>query len=288
VSASLRAELYAANRAQSERCGRYIVRVYVLRALQLLGRAKDGSNNADGEYSVCDPRLTLTCDGTTHNTCVELNKINPKFYQSFDFAQVPFPSSGATLTIQAWDERVGSLSGTRRLIGQTDINLENRFYSSQWQFGTTNGRTRPTERRALYRPLRHASIPQGFVEVCIDILPLADVRLRPLDYLLSPPKREPWDLRVVLYKTRNVKPASVYHTSEADGGECCCWAWCAPPDQSDLMLAAGLMGSRNAPGHTDVHVRCVDGQGLFNWRMTQKIELPAPEQETRLKLQICM
>ncbi len=73
-------------------------------------------------------------------------------------------------------------------IGQTLISLENRVYSKQWRKNR-----KPKERRALFLSSTgkyYGRLPQGFVEVCIEILPQADSGVRELDYLLHPPQRK--------------------------------------------------------------------------------------------------
>jgi len=129
---------------------------------------------------------------------------------------------------------------------------------------------------------RHGRMPQGFVEVCVDIMPQAEAGKRPLDYLLKPPVRVPWELRVILYRTRGVTPKKIYHGED----ECCCCDVCLPPNQSDVKLVCGLSGSKEEPSGTDVHLRCIDGEALFNWRTIHALDLPAPDPLCTLKLQI--
>jgi hypothetical protein len=69
--------------------------------------------------------------------------------------------------------------GTGELIGSTDISLENRLYARQWQSAR-----RPTERRPLLAS-KKGRMPQGFIEVCLDIFPETDAGLTPYHYLLS-------------------------------------------------------------------------------------------------------
>jgi len=154
--------------------------------------------------------------------------------------------------------------------------LENRLFSTQWQVGR-----KPLERRALFSSKR-GRMPQGYLEICIDIVPESKASETPLDYLLKPPTRVPWEMRVILWKTRGVTPKKIYHADD----ECCCCDICLPPNQSDVKLVAGLTGSTQKPSATDVHLRCIDGEALFNWRTIQNIDLPAPEPFCNLKVQV--
>ncbi len=250
-----------------EKGARFGCRVYLLRGLGVFS----GSGSGRG-----DPYFTLSVNTDTQRSDPVEADVNPKYYKSFDFPQIEFPGENTILTIQAWD---ASGIGGHSLIGETSISLENRLYSNQWDL--VNGR-RPMERRALYNNERRGRMPQGFVEVCVDIMRMADFGRRPLDYLLNPPKRVPWEMRVILYRTRHVTPKKIYHGED----ECCCCEICLPPNQSDVSLVCGLAGAKQEPSSTDVHVRCIDGEALFNWRTIHNIELPAPEPYCNLKVQI--
>jgi len=105
---------------------------------------------------------------------------------------------------------------------------------------------------------------------------------RPLDYLLAPPTRLPWELRVTLWNAEKVTAKQIYK----HGDECCLCDICLPPNQSDVQLVCGLSGSKEPPQVTDIHYRSIDGEGMFNWRTIHQVELPQPEALCNLKLQI--
>jgi hypothetical protein len=242
----------------------YVVRVYVLRGLQLITKK--------GKAKSCDSYVSLKVSGEAQKTDIVDKTQNPKFYKAFDF-KTRFPDVETQLTVSVFND--SGLFGDD-LIGETSISLENRLYSKQWQEGR-----RPTERRPLFTG-KKGRLPQGYIELCIDIVHESEAGKRPLDYLLNPPTRIPWELRVVLWNTKNVTPKKIYKKE----GDCCCYDLCAPPNQSDIRLACGLCGAKEKPSTTDTHLRSVDGEGMFNWRTKHIIELPAPEPLCNFKVQV--
>lgn len=150
----------------------YCVRVYLLRGLQLV--------STGGKAKSCDPYVTCEIQSSTGNekkqTKIQEGTLFPKFYQCFDFDRVSLPAIGSSLKISVQND--ASIFG-KSLIGTTEISLEPRIFSRQWQIAR-----RPVERRRLLLPER-GQIPMGFIEVCVDIIPQHLSGDRPLDYLLN-------------------------------------------------------------------------------------------------------
>jgi len=244
----------------------YCVRVYVLRGMQLRTRK--------GKASACDPFVTLSVAGQPIQQTEILDQtINPQFYQAFDFPRARLPGEDSILTLSVYNDncRFG-----QELIGTTDISLENRLCSKVWQAGQ-----KPIERRALKKS-KTGRLPQGFLEVCVCLIPMHDAGNRPLDYLLNPPRRLPWELRVTLWNARNVTIKKIYKNDD----DCCCYDLLAPPNQSDIKLICGMSGNKQLPQATDTHPRSIDGTGNFNWRCIFDMDLPAPKMLCNLKLQV--
>eukprot|EP00455_Lapot_gusevi_P044048 TRINITY_DN5451_c0_g1_i6.p1 TRINITY_DN5451_c0_g1~~TRINITY_DN5451_c0_g1_i6.p1 ORF type:complete len:1341 (-),score=444.12 TRINITY_DN5451_c0_g1_i6:44-3847(-) len=241
----------------------FAVRVYLLRGLQL--SCKSTAN--------CDSFIKLRVGKQEQKSQIIYGACNPDYYQCFQFDNITFPSVDTVLTLAAYDDN--DPMGTR-FIGETSITLEQRLYSRQWQ-----SKTKPIERRFLF-PDAITRMPQGMVELCVEIVPMNQSGVRGLDYLLEPPRRLPWELRVITWNTRNVTPKSVYHSED----ECCLCEMCLPPNQSDIRLACKITGSPQAPSETDIHLRSIDGEGNFNWRHILNIDLPAPVPLSHLKVQI--
>ena len=92
----------------------------------------------------------------------QLDQPNPKFHKHFDFT-VEFPGA-APLIIKAYD--YDDLFGDD-LIGETVVDLDDRFFSPEWQ----SIKEKPVE----YRQLRHPSstVSQGVIKMWVEILPTA-------------------------------------------------------------------------------------------------------------------
>jgi len=251
----------------------YCVRVYILRGLQL--------SCGKGKASGCDPFVSVSmAGGEAQKSAVLDGTLNPQFYQCFDFQRVPFPALESSLTISVFNDNT---LFSADLVGETEIHLENRLFSKPW-----NAAQKPIERRALKRS-KTGRLPQGFIETVVEIIPMHLIGTRVLDYLLNPPKRMPWELRVILWNAKNVTLKKIYKDgSEGCCGGCCdcCVDICSPPNQSDIKLIAGMSGSKQPPQATDTHPRSIDGTGNFNWRCVFDVELPSPKMLSNLKLQV--
>jgi hypothetical protein len=87
-------------------------------------------------------------------------------------------------------------------IGSTMIDLEDRWFSQAWQSHPRE--KRPLEWRELWSPA--SMFPQGRLSVLVELLPAAEASLVP-PWPVERPVRQPWEVRVVVWRTRNV-PAS--------------------------------------------------------------------------------
>ena len=118
-------------------------------------------------------------------------------------------------------------------------------------------------------------------------IPLQICSPRPAARALRPPlKRLSWEMRVILWNCRKVTMKKIYKTEGAGGCCSCCYDLCAPPNQSDIKLIAGMSGSKQAPQATDTHLRSTDGDGMFNYRCVFDLDLPSPKMLCNLKVQV--
>lgn len=118
-----------------------IVRLYVISAYDL-------SSRDNGSPS--DPYLYLTLGNKIYNEKENyiLDEPNPDFYKSYDF-EATFPGCPPlNLSIFDYDDLFGD-----DLIGETKIDLEDRFFSPDWQ----SCKYKPIE----YRQLFHSSSSIG-------------------------------------------------------------------------------------------------------------------------------
>jgi hypothetical protein len=169
------------------------------------------------------------------------------------------------ITVLDWD-RIGS----DEVIGFTDINIEERFYSCR---GYTAPRINPDYAKAVelndpaaYFGLNHygcytekrmlrseSGLAAGTVEMWIDVFDLSEASVvvpRPID--IAPPPPIPMELRVTVWNVRDCEL-----TDEAITGEM----------MTDIYVRAWVDGMQSLQQNTDVHYRSLDGSGSFNWRM---------------------
>lgn len=131
-----------------------VVRVYML----------EGFNFANKDIGTAsDPYLTLSCGKRVYNerNNYQLDTPDPKFYKMFEF-DAEFPGA-SPIKIQAFD--YDDLFGDD-LIGETVIDLDDRFFSPEWQ----SLRHKPVEYRQLFHPSSTGS--QGVVKLWVEISPL--------------------------------------------------------------------------------------------------------------------
>lgn len=105
------------------------------------------------------------------------------------------------------------------------------------------------ETRVLTNRL-YPGFPQGKLEMFVDIFPQRWGLPGPkLD--ISPPKPRKYELRVIVWNTKDVKPQETNFLGE---------------EMSDIFVKCNLVGTDDIQ-KTDVHYRSLNGDGMFNWRM---------------------
>jgi hypothetical protein len=210
-----------------------VVRVYVIDAEGLPD--KDDDSNSD-------PFLVIKLGKTIYNEkkFYQPDTPNPKFNKCYEFpASLPGASK---LTIQLFDyDRFDADD----LIGSTEIDIEDRWYSSKWR----NLKYSPIETRELYHP--SSSMAQGKVRLWVEILP-KDVPATPL-WNITPKPSLDYELRVVVWECKDVPNVDI-------------------EDASDIYITAKLPDGQHH--RTDTHIRSQKGQGNFNWRMVFPVQLP--------------
>lgn len=144
------------------------------------------------------------------------------------------------------------------LIGATTIDIEDRFYDSNWK----DIPHKPIEARKLYHP--DLSNVQGSVIMWLELLDQksnlenseVDIRLPPVNHM---------EMRLVVWKTRDIPMMDVEETS-------------------DVYIAAFVDPKKSQT--TDTHFRCVNGEASFNWRILEKIEYQPKLDHTTLNVQV--
>jgi len=135
-------------------------------------------------------------------------------------------------------------------IGETHIDLEDRFFSPEWQ----SIKEKPIEYRDLYHP--SSSISQGTVKLWLEIIPTSLGMKDQIIYDINPKPVEEYEVRVVIYDTRNIKMMDVEGTSD--------------------VYVKAFFDSKNAK-ETDTHYRCTDGKASFNYRLLFSLKHPTKD-----------
>ncbi|CAM9789335.1 unnamed protein product [Discosporangium mesarthrocarpum] len=227
------------------------VRLYVLKAFRL--RAQDTQSNKADPYV----KVELGKEKISRREAAITGEINDVPLLQYFELKCKFPGS-SKLQVHIYDrDPLGSLSDDH--IGTTIIDLEDRWFSKEWQekvWDKTDPnkpilRT-PAEMRSLWNPT--CSGPQGSLELWLDILTAKDVsRVPPAD--ISPPPKSKFQLRVIIYKVKD---------------------WQLPGDSFTGMTDMYIRGKLGNDLHwqvTDTHLRA-QTRASFNWRFVFDMEMP--------------
>ena len=212
----------------------YKVRVYVLRALQLSSIYRNQS-----------PKTYLKF---IYNGAEEIDDgsvregIYPEYYRSKEFESVLMPGT-AKLRIEIWERETVKDS----LLAYTEIDLEERIFSTKWQ----EQEKKPVEKRNLINDVYGS---RGRLEMWIDII---SAKSKEPMTVIYPKIQLPYELRVIVWETKD----------------------CVFKDEitkaNDLYGRGGVMrGDRFF--ETDTHWRCRN-KGSFNWRWKFDVMLPVDE-----------
>jgi len=230
------------------------VRVYVLKAEGLSARDFD----LKGNPLASDPYLKVTIAGKTQSTRARYKSktLNPEFYEAFEFP-INLPGDALLrIDVVDWDGLGDDL------IGSTEIDIEDRYFSEDWR----NLPMVPVETRTLRLPSKKTSC--GLLTMWVDIVPPNQAKHEPLCDI-SPPPLQDLELRVVVW----------------DVADCPCYD---AEGQSDLYVKANCnLALKDHTQSTDVHYRSKTKKGSFNWRMAWPLQLSlASKSFPRLRLQV--
>eukprot|EP00002_Diphylleia_rotans_P036357 TRINITY_DN799_c0_g1_i1.p1 TRINITY_DN799_c0_g1~~TRINITY_DN799_c0_g1_i1.p1 ORF type:complete len:1445 (-),score=361.51 TRINITY_DN799_c0_g1_i1:290-4624(-) len=213
----------------------YVIRVYILKGIGLSPRDDNGFS---------DPYIVLELGNTkiTNRDNKQEKTLDPEFFECHELTTtLPGPS---ILTVSVFDY---DLIGSDELIGSTEIDLENRWFSKEWKAF----KNKPLENRTL--KIATSRAPQGKLQMWVDIIPRAEAHKHPkID--IAPPPKEDFEVRLIIWRARYmVNKDSI-------------------TDQNDLYITADLTGCKK--DRTDVHLRAKEGKGSFNYRMIFPVKLP--------------
>ncbi|AFZ81070.1 hypothetical protein BEWA_004780 [Theileria equi strain WA] len=159
---------------------------------------------------------------------------------------------------------------TEHVLGSASIDLENRWFSKQWQHMIRKDSV-PIEKILLYKD----GTVQGYVNVIVQLVKFENfTMLRPLTF--NRPPTSTVEVRLVIWSTRNVSLGS--SENGKSGG------------MLDLYVVSrldcqGYRGNHPLEQKTDIHYNCDHGNASFNWRIVYP-EINTPTGACHLQLSV--
>ncbi|KAK3276739.1 hypothetical protein CYMTET_15213, partial [Cymbomonas tetramitiformis] len=246
-----------------------VVRLYILRGLKL--SPKDVSVNS------CDPYLLVELGSLPPHNGRERyieKTLHPQFHEMVQFTTTLPGMSNMVVSVYDWDKYTSD-----DLVGKTIIDLEQRWFSEEWQKLTTpttdseGNRTAammPLERRVLTPSGDSEEQSQGALDMWLEMFHEVEERDNPvMDITPAPPVMV--EMRCVVYEARNMTAKDVATL------------------QNDLyirVIVQGIDGKGNIyqqAQETDTHWLASGGKGSFNYRLVFNLELPL--RQPRLRIQ---
>ena len=212
-----------------------IIRVYILELKDL--PAKDSLSDSDPYIKIYFGEQKKFDEQKNHHN----DEKNSAWYKYYDILST-FPGE-STLKIEVWDYNPIFKD---ELIGSTSIDLEDRYFYSDWQ----QLKFKPIETR----PLKHPDISgqQGNILLWVEIFEKSDsLNMTPWQIAPEPPSKI--EMRLIVWETEEMRMMDV-------------------EDTSDIYVTAFM--DQNEKQSTDVHFRCQTGNASFNWRIVMRLDVP--------------
>ena len=251
------AESLQVHRLEERGPQRVKVRVYIVQATELWSRNPDKCRPYLQLQMKVPKRSEATFQGFNafHDDSFNLKEGTNPFFGAMYELDGRFPDV-TQLEIRAYDSS-GGITGAD-FIGATTIDLEDRWFNPKWQVMKSKKKFL-REFRSLY--LKDSTVPRGTVEMWVEMYdPFEAVNAKVTDIRM--PKTDMWELRLVIWETRNVPP---------------------PDDQNYIsMYVTTELSYRGMDGKwrpdqyqsTDTHWWVDNGVGSFNWRKKFQLEVP--------------
>ena len=166
---------------------------------------------------------------------------NCKWYKYYDISGEMPGSSNLKIEVLDYDDILSD-----DLIGYTVIDLEDRYFNSDWQ--------KLVEKPVEVRPLIHGDLngAQGYIYLWLEIFE-ASQKSSKIPWKISPEPIVEYQVRFVIWETEDMEMMDVEGTS-------------------DIYVIAYF--DQNEIHKTDIHYRCQDGAASFNWRLLMPLKLP--------------
>jgi hypothetical protein len=212
-----------------------IIRVYILELRDL--PAKDALSDSDPYIKIYFGEEKKFDEQKSHHN----DKKIVSWFKHYDILSM-FPGD-STLRIEVWDYNPIFRD---ELIGFTSIDLEDRYFNSEWQ----QLKFKPIEIRNLVHP--DISGQQGSISLWVEIFDRKDsINMTP--WQIAPEPLSKVELRLVVWETEEMRMMDAEDTSDIY-----VTAFVDPKDKQS----------------TDVHYRCQTGNASFNWRIVLPLDVP--------------
>ena len=222
-----------------------IIRVYILEMNELAKKDK---------FSESDPYVKLYLNNKlviNEKKNYQEDQKNCKWYKYYDIPGEMPGSSNLKIEVMDYDDLLSD-----DLIGYTIIDLEDRYFNSDWQ----NMVEKPVEIRPLLN--LDFTLAQGYVYMWLEIFETA-IKSQMEPWQIAPEPITEFEVRFVVWETEDMEMMDVEGTSD--------------------IYIVGYIGQKDSQ-KTDIHFRCQDGNASFNWRMLLPLEIPT--QKPLLTIQV--
>jgi hypothetical protein len=236
--------------AQVAKTRPYVLRVYVETGHNLVPHDDNGFS---------DPYLILSTGKQVFKDIdnVKEKTLQPEYYKMYTLrGNLPEEHQ---LKVQLYDK---DQIGADEFMGETKYDLEMLWFSDEWR----KLNPKPKEFRTLWTNL--SSFPQGKLKMWIELLTPEEAAVQE-PYPIAPPRKEPFEMRIIVWETKNVVPKDKILGKES----------------SDQFVVTKLLNHAQSQQQTDVHDSVMDGCGKFNWRIIYS-DIMLPYDIPRLKVQV--
>lgn len=231
-----------------ERVADYVVRLYLWKAEAL--QPCDPSGKAD-PYVKCQLGQWSESNRKEH----QKGTLSPEFYKSYEIPIKMPGESQLKISVFDWD-RFHMPGSSDTLIGETIIDLEDRYYQNIWKAlgmntvqANISGPPKPIEARDLTHPI--SSTSQGKLFLWVEILTAGEARMHaPVKFERPPPAN--LEVRVIIWAMNG------FSSSE---------------NSLDYFVKTYLKGNARQKRETDTHWRSKTGSAQWNWRHKHAIEV---------------
>eukprot|EP00939_MAST-03C_sp_MAST-3C-sp1_P000430 g430.t1 len=196
--------------------------------------------------------------------------LNPHFYKMFQLeAEMP---NRSILKVEICNRSFLLNS----LIGETIIDLSDRWYNPVWKHRMASGML-PYENRTLTNPGSY-DLPQGKIELCVHMYKTSEASL--YDFIpISKQRPEPWELRIVVWDCEKVMTDLMGKENEKKPD----LFFCVEYQCSDSDFSENIFPSKKIQ-ESEVYYGAKAGRAEFNYRF--KFPVVVPSTLPRLKVKV--